>query len=112
MPHQFLHNLELGPSSAEQGRVCPAECVPPDALRDAQQGLSWGLLRREPGLTHYFRFACQPKKNVNWLRLTHPSQISAFPQRSVVKAPKMGSKSTVQTAVVCVCGVYLRLEKN
>lgn len=29
MPHQFLHNLELGPSSAEQGRVCPAECVPP-----------------------------------------------------------------------------------
>src|ERR1700733_4459595 len=36
MPHQFLHNLELGPSSAEQGRVGPAECVPPDALRDAQ----------------------------------------------------------------------------
>ena len=36
MPHQFLHNLELGPSSAEQGRVCPAECVPPDPLRDAQ----------------------------------------------------------------------------
>src|SRR5580704_17814973 len=36
MPHQFLHNLELGPSSAEQGRVCPAECVPPYALRDAQ----------------------------------------------------------------------------
>ena len=36
MPHQFLHNLELGPSSAEQSRVCPAECVPPDPLRDAQ----------------------------------------------------------------------------
>src|SRR5580704_10097886 len=36
MPHQLLHNLELGPSSAEQGRVCPAECVPPDPLFDAQ----------------------------------------------------------------------------
>ena len=36
MPHQFLHNLELGPSGAEQGRVCPAEGVPPDPLRDAQ----------------------------------------------------------------------------
>src|SRR3984957_17530670 len=36
MPHQFLHNLELGPSGAEQSRVCPAECVPPDPLRDAQ----------------------------------------------------------------------------
>src|SRR6202051_2949829 len=36
MAHQLLHNLELGPSSAEQSRVCPAECVPPDPLRDAQ----------------------------------------------------------------------------
>jgi uncharacterized membrane protein len=36
MPHQFLHNLELGPSSPEQGRVCPAEGVPPDPLRDSQ----------------------------------------------------------------------------
>src|ERR1700722_5979097 len=36
MPHQFLHNLELAPSSAGQGRVGPGEGGPPYALRDAQ----------------------------------------------------------------------------
>src|SRR5580704_10818277 len=41
MPHQFLHHLELGPGSAEQGRVCPSECVPPDPLRDAKLLRDW-----------------------------------------------------------------------
>jgi hypothetical protein len=36
MTHQFLHNLELRLGSTEQGRACPAECAPPDPLRDAQ----------------------------------------------------------------------------
>src|SRR5580692_6350617 len=36
MPHQFLHNLELRTSGAEQRRVCPSEGVPPNPLGDAQ----------------------------------------------------------------------------